>query len=79
MKCRRVLGESHRYWNIKGWGHFAVRFCANCIGAWALQRAGSTALWHHFGTTSERLIFHGQDRDFAQFSVSFCRIAGEGS
>jgi len=26
MKCRRVLGESHRYWNIKGRRHF-VGFC----------------------------------------------------
>jgi hypothetical protein len=24
MKCRRIIPESHRYWNIKGWGQFVV-------------------------------------------------------
>ena len=29
MKCRRVISERHRYWNIKGWGHFVVCFWPN--------------------------------------------------
>jgi hypothetical protein len=24
MKCRWIVCERHRYWNIKGWGHFVV-------------------------------------------------------
>jgi hypothetical protein len=31
MKCRRVIGEGHRYWNIKGWGHFVVFVRVNCL------------------------------------------------
>jgi hypothetical protein len=31
MKCRRVIGEGHGYWNIKGWGHFVVCFCLNYL------------------------------------------------
>ena len=31
MKCRRVIGERHRYWNIKGWGHFAALVCVNYL------------------------------------------------
>jgi hypothetical protein len=29
MKCRRIIGERHRYWNIKGWGHFVALVCFN--------------------------------------------------
>jgi hypothetical protein len=31
MKCRRVLGESNRYWNIKGRYRFAVVFSLNLL------------------------------------------------
>jgi hypothetical protein len=31
MRCRRIIGDRHTYWNIKGWGHFAVFVCANCL------------------------------------------------
>ena len=31
MKCRRIIGERHRYWNIKGWGHFVVLVCVNYL------------------------------------------------
>jgi len=31
MKCRRIISERHRYWNIKGWGHFVVLGCVNCL------------------------------------------------
>ena len=31
MKCRRIIGDRHTYWNIKGWGHFVVFVCANCL------------------------------------------------
>ena len=31
MKCRRMVGERHRYWNIKGWGHFVVSVRVNCL------------------------------------------------
>ncbi len=29
MQCKRIIGERHRYWNIKGWGHFVVAFFLN--------------------------------------------------
>ncbi len=29
MQCRGIVGERHRYWNIKGWGHFVVFFWLN--------------------------------------------------
>ena len=31
MKCRRVIDERHRYWNIKGWGHFVAFVRVNCF------------------------------------------------
>ena len=31
MKCRGIVSERHTYWNIKGWGHFAVFVSANCL------------------------------------------------
>jgi hypothetical protein len=31
MKCGRIIGERHRYWNIKGLGHFVVFFCLNYL------------------------------------------------
>ncbi len=31
MKCGRLVGERHAYWNIKGWGHFVVLVRFNCL------------------------------------------------
>ena len=31
MKCRRVIGERHAYWNIKGCGDAARFFTGNCL------------------------------------------------
>ena len=31
MKYSLIIGERHGDWNIKGWGHFAVFVCANCL------------------------------------------------
>jgi hypothetical protein len=31
MKCRRIIGERNRYWNIKGWGHFVALVCVNYL------------------------------------------------
>jgi hypothetical protein len=31
MKCRGIVSERHTYWNIKGWGHFVVFICGNCL------------------------------------------------
>jgi hypothetical protein len=31
MKCRWIIGERHRYWNIKGWGHFVVLDCVKYL------------------------------------------------
>jgi hypothetical protein len=31
MKCRRVVMERDRYWNIKGWGHFVAFVCVNFL------------------------------------------------
>ena len=31
MKCRRVIGEGHGYWNIKGCGDAARFFASNCL------------------------------------------------
>src|SRR6266851_4792151 len=31
MKCRRIIGERHRYWNIKGCSRFAVSFWLNYL------------------------------------------------
>jgi hypothetical protein len=42
------------YWNIKGWGHFVVRFCVNPCCLRSLQRAVSSTRWHHFDTATER-------------------------
>jgi len=41
MKCRRVISERHRYWNIKGWGHF-VAFL------WLKRFRFLRFAWHHF-------------------------------
>jgi hypothetical protein len=41
MECRRVISERHRYWNIKGWGHFVVVFRLNRLHC--LRFA-----WYHF-------------------------------
>jgi hypothetical protein len=29
MQYGWIIGERHRYWNIKGWGHFVVYFRLN--------------------------------------------------
>ena len=44
MGCRRIIGERHRYWNIKGWGHCVAFFWLNCC--YFLRFA-----WYHFGQT----------------------------
>jgi hypothetical protein len=31
MKCRRIIGDRHRYWNIKGLGYFVLFFGLNYI------------------------------------------------
>jgi hypothetical protein len=56
MKCRRVIGERHRYWNIKGWGHFVVFVCVNCL-CFRLLAEGRfehvmAPLWYHSGKVS---------------------------
>ncbi len=38
MKCRRVIGERHAYWNIKGLGHFVVFFCLNYLRFMRFER-----------------------------------------
>jgi hypothetical protein len=41
MQCRRIIGERHWHWNIKGWGHFVALFWLNYI--YFLRFA-----WYHF-------------------------------
>jgi hypothetical protein len=41
MQCKRIIDGRHRYWNIKGWGHFVVRFRLNCLHFYRFAR-------HHF-------------------------------
>jgi len=31
MKCGRVIGKRHAYWNIKGWGHVVEFVRVNCL------------------------------------------------
>jgi len=33
MQCRRIIGERHRYWNIKGCGCSARFFATNRLSA----------------------------------------------
>ena len=33
MKCRRVIGDKHRYWNIKGLGHSVMCSCPNSLSS----------------------------------------------
>jgi hypothetical protein len=59
MKRRRIIGERHRYWNIKGCGHFVLFFCVNCL-SFRLFAEGRfehivAPLWYH----SRKVIFHG--------------------
>jgi hypothetical protein len=35
MKCRRIFGENHRYWNIKGRRHYVGFFRLNFL--WVLE------------------------------------------
>jgi hypothetical protein len=51
MKCRRVIGERHRYWNIKGLGHFVVFFGLNYL---RFIRFG----WYHFEQIVVSLRYH---------------------
>jgi len=44
MKCGRVIGEGHRHWNIKGWGHFVVYFRLNFLHFLRF-------VWYHFEQT----------------------------
>jgi hypothetical protein len=44
MECRRIIGEGHGYWKIKGWGHFVVYFRLNFLDF--LRFA-----WYHFKQT----------------------------
>jgi hypothetical protein len=41
MQCSRIIDGRHRYWNIKGWGHFVVFFRLNRLHF--LRFA-----WYHF-------------------------------
>jgi hypothetical protein len=59
MECRRIIGDRHTYWNIKGWGHFVVFFYVNYL-SFRLLAGGHVEhnlapLWHHCGEVS----FHG--------------------
>ena len=52
MGCRRIIGERHRYWNIKGWGHFVGYFRLNFFHflhfAWYHFEQRVVPLWYHF-------------------------------
>jgi hypothetical protein len=54
MKYRRVLGESHRYWNIKGRYRFAVVFRLTSYASCSFRGTSSNKLWYRSGTTFER-------------------------
>jgi hypothetical protein len=59
MKCMRIIDDPDRYWNIKGWGHFVVCDCFNCLffrffAEGRIQRTVAP-LWHH----PRKVIFHG--------------------
>ena len=41
MQCRRMIGERHGYWNIKGWGHFVVY-------SWLNHLHFLRFAWYHF-------------------------------
>jgi hypothetical protein len=51
MECRRIIGEGHRYWNIKGLGHFVVVFGLNYLRFIRLRRYHFeyivVSLWYH--------------------------------
>jgi hypothetical protein len=51
MKCRRIIGEGHRYWNIKGCSHFVVSFWLNYL--FFLRYA-----WYHFEQSVVPLRYH---------------------
>jgi hypothetical protein len=57
MKCRRVIGQRHRYWNIKGWGHFGVFVRINRLFFRPFRGAPPSSLWQHLGTTLKRGCF----------------------
>ena len=69
MKCRRIIGDRHTYWNIKGWGHFAVFVCANCLSFRLWQRAVLGTLWHHFGTALKGKVSWVKKRFLAIFDT----------
>jgi hypothetical protein len=48
MQSSWIIGERHGYWNIKGWGHFAVFVRANCLCSDCLEGPFRAAC----GTTS---------------------------
>jgi hypothetical protein len=59
MTCRRIIGERHGYWNIKGWGHVVARICGKClpfhpIGEGHLPR-NAAPLWYR----SEKVVRRG--------------------
>ncbi len=51
MQCRRIIGERHRYWNIKGWGHFVAFFQLNYLHfllfAWYHIEQKVVPPWYH--------------------------------
>ena len=80
MECRRIIGDRHTYWNIKGWGHFVVFFYANCL---SFRLLAEGRLGTNCGTTSVPLQkgkhFMAKTSDFAQLSIPFRRTAGKSS
>ena len=60
MKCRRIIGEPDRYWNIKGLGHFVMVFGLNYLRVIRLGRYHFehivVSLWYH----SWKGMFGGQ-------------------
>lgn len=58
MEYRRIMDDGHRYWNIKGWGHFVVFFWVNCISFRVLAEGRldhmAAPLWHRSG----KVILH---------------------
>ena len=51
MKCRRVIGDPDRYWNIKGLGHFVAILCLNCLRFMCFER-------HHLEQIAVPLRYH---------------------
>jgi hypothetical protein len=33
MECRRIIGDRHTYWNIKGLGHSVMFSYPNCLSS----------------------------------------------